>query len=496
MSQQQSSYTQIFKATSLFGGVQIIKIIISIIRSKFVAVLLGPTGMGIAGLLTSTSGFIASITSFGLGSSAVKNVAAATVSGDDLRISKVVIVLRKLVWITGLIGMVLTGIFSPWLSQLTFGNKDYTVAFIWISITLLFDQISSGQMVILQGLRKLKFLAKANVIGLTIGLMVSIPVYYFWRIDGIVPVILISSFSSMILSWYFAKKVKIKSIAVTKKDVIIEGKDMLRLGFVLSVNGMIVLMASYLLKIYISKTAGIEQVGLYSAGFSLINSYVGMVFSAMGTDYFPRLSAIAGDNNKCRLLINQQAEIAILILAPLLTIFLIYVNWVIIMLYSAKFIAINQMIHWAMLGIIFKAASWSIAFIFIAKSATKLFLWNEILANAYTLIFNIIGYKLGGLEGLGASFFVAYVFYFLQVFLLSKLKYSFFFEKEFIKIASIQTLICILCFGTIKLLSSPWTYILGSIFIFISITYSIIALESRIGLLKIISDKLNDFKNK
>ena len=57
MHAQQSSYRQIMKATSLFGGVQIFQIIISVIRSKFVAILLGPSGMGIVGLLASTTGW-------------------------------------------------------------------------------------------------------------------------------------------------------------------------------------------------------------------------------------------------------------------------------------------------------------------------------------------------------------------------------------------------------------------------------------------------------
>jgi O-antigen/teichoic acid export membrane protein len=159
MSEQQTSYRQIMKATSIFGGVQVFNIIISIIRSKFVAVLLGPTGMGIVGLLTSTSSLIGGLTNFGLGTSAVKNVAAATSTGNQIRIAIVVTVLRRWVWITGIIGVLFTLVLSPWLSELSFGNRDYTLAFIWISITLLFTQLSTGQLVVLQGMRKLQYLA-------------------------------------------------------------------------------------------------------------------------------------------------------------------------------------------------------------------------------------------------------------------------------------------------------------------------------------------------
>jgi len=206
MSEQQSSYRQIMKATSLFGGVQVFQIIIQIIRSKFVAVLLGPAGMGIVGLLTSTLGLMGGLTNFGLGTSAVKNIAEANGTMNEKRIATVVTVMRRLVWITGLLGMIVTLILSPWLSQLTFGNKNYTLAFIWLSITLLFNQLSSGQLVLLQGMRKLQYLAKANLYGSVLGLIITVPLYYKLGIDGIVPVLIITSITTMLLSWFFPER--------------------------------------------------------------------------------------------------------------------------------------------------------------------------------------------------------------------------------------------------------------------------------------------------
>jgi len=478
----QKSYRQIFKATSLFGGVQAFNIVISVIRSKFVAVLLGPAGMGIAGLLNSTTGFISALTNFGLGTSAVKNVSAASATGEDVRVQKIVSVLRRLVWITGLLGMVLTAALSPWLSQITFGNRDFTFAFIWISVTLLFRQLSSGQLVVLQGLRKLKLLARANVTGSLIGLFIAIPVYYIWRLDGIVPVIIISSLTSMLLSWYFARRAGVKTVSVPREETLAEGKEMLKMGFMISLSGLIASAVSYLVRIYISNTGGVEQVGLYTAGFAIIGTYVGMIFTAMSTDYYPRLSAVAHDNLKSRELMNQQAEVAILILAPILAIFLIFINWLVILLYSTKFVAVNEMIHWAALGMYFKAASWSISFILLAKGASKVFLWNELAANLYVMIFNVLGYRFAGLEGLGISYLAAYFAYFIQVFILARIKYSFSFNIVFYRVAGIQLLIGLLCFTVMRLLSSPWTYVLGSVLIIISLSCSFRELDRRIDL--------------
>ena len=80
--ENRNSYKQSLKATSLFGGVQIFNILIQIIRSKFAAVLLGPEGMGVMGLLNSTITMLSSCRNCGLGNSAVRYIEDANVATD------------------------------------------------------------------------------------------------------------------------------------------------------------------------------------------------------------------------------------------------------------------------------------------------------------------------------------------------------------------------------------------------------------------------------
>jgi len=474
------------KATSIFGGVQVFNIVISIIRSKFVAILLGTTGMGIMGLLTSTTGMISSLTNLGLGTSAVKDIASAYSTGDEKRIGIVVSVFRLMVWITGLVGLIATAIFSPWLSQLTFGNKDYSLAFIWLSITLLLNQLSNGQLVVLQGLRKINYLAKANLAGSFIGLFITLPMYYFLGLDGIVPGIIGTALLSLLMSWYFSGKIMIERTVLSRSQTIFEGKNMLRMGFMISISGLLTLGVAYIIRIFISRTGGLEQVGLYNAGFAIINTYIGLIFNAMGTDFYPRLSEVAHDNKLCKQTINQQAEIALLIMAPILIIFLTYINFAVILLYSKQFIPVNNMLHWAALGMFFKASSWSIAFIFLAKGTSQLYFWNELIANIYSLVLNLIGYHLGGLNGLGLSFAITYLLYLIQIYLVSKLKFAFTFDRSFTIIFIIQFGLSAVAFLTIRYLYQPYTYIIGSLLIIISGWFSARELEKRLGILSIL----------
>jgi O-antigen/teichoic acid export membrane protein len=481
-----NSYRQIFKATSIFGGVQVFNILINIIRSKFIAVLLGPVGIGISGLLNDTINLIRGLTTFGLGTSAVKNVAVANATGDQERIGEVVAVFRKWVWATGLLGFVVALVLSPWLSQLAFSSKEYTVSFALISITLLLSQISAGQGVILQGMRQLRYLAQAGLIGSVLGLVTSIPLYYYFGKKGIVPGIIATSLTSLLLTWYFARKVKVKKVSVDLKKAITEGKTMLSLGFMLTLSSLVTLGVSYLVRIFISKQGGLADVGLYNAGFAIINSYVGLVFTAMSTDYYPRLSGVAHDNVQAGREINQQAEIALLIIAPILCVFLVFIDWAVILLYSNKFIAVNAMIHWAALGMFFKAASWAIAFLLLAKGASKVFFWNELITNVYLLLLNLVGYYYYGLTGLGISFMIAYLLYLIQLIWLTKRLYDFRFHRGFARLFTVQFTLGLGCFLTIKLTDGLKAYIIGSILILISTIYSLFEMDNRIGIWKTI----------
>lgn len=482
-----NSYKQIIKATSIFGGVQVFNIFISLLRSKVVAVLLGPSGMGIVGLLTSTISLIASITNFGLGASAVRDIAAAYATADRQRVSIVTAVFRKWVWVTGILGALVVLIGSPWLSELTFGNRNYTSAFILLSITLLLNQLNSGQNVLLQGSRKLKLLASANMIGAVVSLIVTLPLYYFYGSKGIVPAMVIMSLLTLVVTHFFASRLDIPKAIVSSKTILSEGKGMLRLGFMLSVSGLITTLAAYLVRIYISNTGSITDVGLYSAGFAIIGTYVGMIFSAMGTDYYPRLSGVSHDVQQTNILVNQQAEIALLILGPVLAIFLTFSSFIVALLYSDQFSPVYVMIAWASLGMYFKASSWAVAFIILAKSDSKLFFLNELTTNIYGLFLNILGYYFFGLEGLGISFFLLYLFYFIQVFLVCKNKYAFKFQSKFLKMAIQQFTIGMICFSINRYLTSPYSYVFGVAGCLISIAISFRELNRLFDLRRIVN---------
>ena len=496
MSEENNEFKEGLKTTSLFGGVQVFKILISIVNSKFVALLLGPTGMGISGLLSSTTGLIGAATNFGLGTSAVRDVSKSYASGDIYHFNRTVSIFRRLVWGTGLLGLLVCFVLSPIWSNLTFGNSDFTWAFALLSITFLLGQISSGQSVVLQGTRNFKLMAKSGIIGSILGLLTGIPLYYLFGYDGIVPAMLLSSVTGLMLTTYFARTVKTEKVDLSPKDVFKGGKTMLNMGFFISVQAFLNILCAYLVRIYIGRTGSIADVGLYNSGFSIINTYVGMVFTAMGTEYYLRLSTYIDDDIKFSNAINQQMELSFLLLSPLIAAFLVLGELAIIILYSTKFLEATLMIAFGVFGIFLKVPGWCLGFTFLAKGDSKAFFFNELCAEIYFLILNVLFYHLWGLNGLGFSFVINYLIYCIQVTVVAHIRYNYNIDKAVLRFFAPQFFINLIILLTVVFMPSVYKYLFGTIIVVLSAYLSYRELQKRFDVTTYIKSKIRIFRKK
>jgi O-antigen/teichoic acid export membrane protein len=479
-SEQNKSYNQIFKSFGLFGGVQVFTIIIIIIRSKFVAIYLGTTGLGIMGLLTSTIVMLVAISSFGLNVSVVNSISKISNIDDQNLFSKSIITIRRWINFTAVLGAVLTLALSTKLSQWVFGNNDYNWAFIWLSLNVFFQALSNGKSALLQGLRKLEQLAKVGVLGSTIGLFISLPLFYFYGIQGIIPSLVLTAATTFIISWFFDRKIQISNVNISIHDSFYDGIDMVKLGGVFLITNLFGTGILYIVQVFINKTGGVEQVGLFLSSFAIINGYFGMIFTAMGTDLFPRISAISDNDSAIKSLINQQSIIMILILAPLLICLISALPLVINILLTSKFIPIIGLLKWAIFGVIFQAITYPFGLIIAAKGDSKMYFWLVMTLHITTLISYVISYHFFKLEGIGLAFIFVNFLFFLILLRFAKVNYFFTYERHFVKIFLIQFFLIIIAFAIVLFFGYPISYYTGIIITLTSILYSLFELKKRI----------------
>ena len=410
MDKSRGEYRGVFKATAILGSVQLFNILIAVVRNKCISILLGPVGMGIMGLLTSATGTIAGFTNLGITYSAIKNIASAYEKGDYTTLGKVLYVLQRCIWITGLLGAIICLLLCRQLSQWTFGNTDFTISFALLSISLFLTQLTNGNLLILKGCRNINYYAKANVLGNFLSLFITVPLYFWLGIDAIVPALILFSISTFLCAYFYRSRLRLVQIRTERGEFKEISKDILIAGIAFSAAEFFPLIASFYIRTFISNNGGLTDVGLFSAGFAILNGYVGMIFTAMSTDYIPRLSAVSDDDHQLELVINQQIEMSILLLFPLIVLFVIFGKLVTLILYSSQFYPMIEMIYWGGLGMLFKVPNWCFGCFLIPKRESKAYFCFSILSALFYLGMNMLLYRMWGVKGLGISFLLSHIF--------------------------------------------------------------------------------------
>lgn len=479
---ENNGYKMAFKATTLFGGVQIIAILISILKSKVIAIWLGAYGYGILSLFSSSIQLIYSITSLGISNSAVRDIAKVNNESDYLQLSKTVNVIFRWIVSTGIIGTLLTVALSSYLSSWFFDNNLYVFSFIVLSVVILLTGISEGLSAIMQGTRNLLFLAKANIYGSVIGFICVLPFYYFLGIKGIVPAIIFPALLSSIISYYFVRKISLHSCHLSLSETFIIGFSTVKLGIMMAISSIALYSIEFIVKMYISKNGGVSDIGLYQAAWTLNTGYLGLVFTAMAKDYFPRLSEDVSNNLLLGKKMNEQAEIALVILSPMIVFMIVFLPFLIKLIYSAEFLDIIPMTRLLLIGSLIKAGSWAISFVFLAKGDGKTFLINELGILLVSLPIYIFSYFYYGLQGIGYGFVLVYIIYFMLVSIIAFKKYNCNYNKEFWKLFSNVLLFSIASYSIISISSNILYYIVGVFIVITSIVYSIFELNKRINI--------------
>ena len=484
-------YKNIFKTTFLFGFVQVFNILVKVGTNKAVALLLGAEGMGIIGLFNSAIGMLKTGAGLGISQSAVRDISEANGSKDEKRFSRIISLTNKVIIYTSLLGIIVTIILSPFLSKWSFGNNDFIIAFIWLSIVVGLNILSEGQLAILKGMRQLRALAKASMIGSVVGLITAVPFYYFFGKGGIVPSLIITAFSALFFSNYFVRKIKYERVNLSWKEIYKESSSMVKMGIALMLVSFLGFLFDLIVSSYISNSGSLADVGYYHAGAAIISGYFGIVISAMSTDYYPRISAVHNDNLKLTEEMNKQSETGLIMVFPLVILFVFLAPYFIQFLYSSEFVKTTLYTDYAILGTIIIIVSNCMGMILLAKQASKIFIFSVLIQRIILIFVYMFSYKHYGIFGLGISYIITGI---LHIIIMSIILRSFFNIRLYKKVLFLLFIVLFTAVITIFARQLEFQYIkftIGLCLFVFSVVYSYVYLKKNmsIDLLKIIKSK-------
>ena len=402
------------------GSVQVLGQLCSVVRNKLIAIWIGPVGVGLVILFNSVSDLVGVFTRLNIDQSSQRDIASA---GDADTTAKLSYVTRRWsVWL-GLLAWLLMCAFSPLLSKWSFGDTSRWPDFCLLGAVPFLTAVALGYQAVMKGCRQFGLLARVSALIAIGGIMVSVPLIWFLRERAIIWIILSYALCLFVGSWLW--RVRLPRVRMKFREVWSTGMSFVRLGFFITLGLGAGYLANYLFVLYMNNYADTTRLGLYQAGYIILNSYVGAIFNGVWTEYFPRLSCAIRSRRATEVTVSHRISMTAWTLLPVMTLFMALDEPIVRIIYSSSFLDIIPYITLGMSAMGLRAASWCIQHTVLARGDGRLYVVTEIASCTLCLVLNIVGYSQWGFVGLGVSYIIWYLSFLALVWYIYRRHYGY-----------------------------------------------------------------------
>ncbi len=363
---------------------------------KILAVLLGPAGMGLMGLYSSVMSTVATIGGLGIASSGVQQISKAGSSMGDRAAGTALVALRRLTIVLGAITTIGLFLLRKVVSGWFFGSQRYAGAVGVLSLGVLCTIISGSQIAILNGLRRLKDIARINVAGAAIGASVTVLLVFFWREQALSYAIISTTVITLICSWWFVRSIPHPASTPGYAEVKTAWFSLFRLGTAFLFAGLVMTLVLLFTRVIIIRHLGMASAGYFQAAWGFVVFYIDFILNAMGVDFYPHLTSRIDDREAANQLVNEQTEVALLLGGPLILGMLLFAPVLMFLFYSSEFGVATKLLRLLLLGNILKIISWPMGYLVMARAWVKTFVFIEIVWASTYLGFVYFGIRIPG----------------------------------------------------------------------------------------------------
>jgi PST family polysaccharide transporter len=422
------------------------------LKTKSLAILLGPSGIGLFSVYSAVVDLARSAAQLGINASGVRQIAESVGSSDVLRIARTVTVLRRVALMLGLLGMAAVAALSSQVSQWAFSTEQHAASIAWLSIAVFFRLVADGQAAMLQGMRRIAVLAKLGVLGSLAGAIVSIAFAAALGEHGVVPGLVATAVVSALISWRYAREVPVERVVMQSTDMRDEALALLKLGLAFMASALLMTGAAFFVRAIVLREGGVAATGLYHAAWTMGGVYIGVVLQAMGTDFYPRLVAAIRNRESSNRMLNEQIQVSLVLAGPGIVATIVLAPLLLSAFYSNSFAVAASTLQWITLGMALRVITRPLGYVIVAHNRRLLFFGAELIWTTVNVGLSWLMVQSHGIEGAGIAFFLSYVVHALVVFPLAVHLNGFRWSRESIALGLCFTgAICATCAGLLVL---------------------------------------------
>lgn len=475
------SYGSILRSSSIVGGAEVIKYGVGLVRTKLIALLLGPSGIGLLGLYNTLQQVLVTFAGGGVSFSAVREIAKEGGGQVSEEATRVILSVRRICLLLGVLGGLLAAVLAIPVSRWVFedSSKADGVALLGIAVCLLI--ISGGQKALVQGCRRIGDLARIQISSILLSTLLAVGIYAWLGRDGILPALITTAICNLLITWCFARRIELVHMAVPWGSVIKQAKPLLGLGLAFMWSALLLALIDLFIRSFILRYLGLDSVGVYQAAWAISGLFASFILNAMGADFYPRLTQVQTDHPEMVRLINEQTEIGMLLALPGILGTLALAPWLMTLLYSSEFAVGADLLPWLVLGVFGRVVIWPIGFVFLAKGAKGHFAAIETCGKIIRVLLFVICLERWGLLGVAIAWPLSLCCSYVVIFMSAWRMINYRYDAPCFRLLLISVSIIALSFLARAMLPTPWGFFASIALLLAGSFYSLHALMQRLG---------------
>jgi len=367
--------------TSLKNAIQVmVRIVVSFLNVKIIAVLVGPSGMALVSQLVNSLQLGLSISSLGFKDGIVKYVSQHKNESKKqaIYISTSLIAVIIASAIVGLLALLFSRSISAYLLQ----TEDYYLLFRFSGLYFLSAALLNLLIAILNGLEKQNLFIRINITLSVSGFLISLGAVLQWGLSGLLWAQIFNVLVAFVYGfWIYQRHVRVAlkrfSFKALKK---LSHYSIMTLFSAFAAPFIFVSIRN----IIISETS-LEVAGLWDGINKISSNYILIITSAFSYYFIPTFSQLTTREG-----IVSEVRKTYRLLVPLLLIggLGIYLSkdLIIRILFTEEFMMMRPFFKWQVIGDFFKVLAWIPAILLIAKARIKTYLSSELISLALQLV--------------------------------------------------------------------------------------------------------------
>lgn len=263
---EKKAYLQILRASSIIGGASVINIFLGLLRLKVAALLMGPAGIGLVGILQNlmTTGSV--IASMGIAHVGTRQIAEADSNGDAMQLAAA---RRALVSITAALALAGAAVFwlmRDFLASRIVGDSSYAMQLSLLAIGVALMVGSASQNALFNGLRHLNYIARVSIFSALLSTFLGVAVLLLWGKPGVFLFVLCIPVCSFLVGYWYVSKLPRNNMCNVPHSLIVgQWHSLLRLGSVFAIASLVANLSQLAVRSLLQQSLGEVALGNFQA---------------------------------------------------------------------------------------------------------------------------------------------------------------------------------------------------------------------------------------